>query len=107
MNLRSNALTLLTLLTFALPGCALRPLRGGHAVTTGAGLTQALTQSQNPSQSSRQSQETIKVRTYTLPAGTRLSPVPQPGAGASSLSASGGEGRGEVAFSRSPHSTLD
>jgi hypothetical protein len=37
-----------------------------------------LTQSENPSQPSKQSQETIKIRTYTLPAGTRFSSATLP-----------------------------
>jgi len=60
-----------------LSGCALRPLKGGHATTTpvpGGGLEQRIRQSENPSQATRQSQETIRVRTYTLPSGTKLSP---------------------------------
>jgi hypothetical protein len=56
-------------------GCTTpKPLRGGKALIaprTG-GLEQTLLQSENPSQPSNQSQETIKTRTYTLPAGTRL-----------------------------------
>src|SRR3954462_6264555 len=78
------------------PGCALRPLRGGHAVTTGAGLAQSLTQSQNPSQASRQSQETIKVRTYTLPAGTQFgSPSYPPSSTSLPRPPQGGEAGGE------------
>ncbi len=52
-------------------GCAgPRPLRGGKAVTTRqpAGMIeQTLVQSENPSQASKQTQESVKVRTYTLP----------------------------------------
>jgi hypothetical protein len=36
------------------------------------GLAQTLAQGENPSQPSKQSQESIKTRTYTLPAGTRV-----------------------------------
>ena len=44
------------------------------------GIKQTLTQGENPSAPSRQDQETIRVRTYTLPAGTRiLSPNPLSG----------------------------
>src|ERR1043166_10054445 len=67
-------------LTFS-PGCALRPLKGGRAVTShipGGGLAQFIGQSENPSQPSRQSQETIKIRTYTLPPGDARAHGPDP-----------------------------
>ena len=57
-------------------GCASpRPLKGGRAVTTHkpAGIIeQTLVQGENPSQASKQTQETVKVRTYTVPAGSRM-----------------------------------
>jgi hypothetical protein len=57
-------------------GCAgPRPLKGGQAVTTRkpAGVVeQALVQGQNAAEAARQVQETVKVRTYTVPAGSRL-----------------------------------
>jgi hypothetical protein len=46
--------------------CTLAPLKGGRATTTGP-ITQSLAQGQNPSTPSRQDQETIKIRTCTLP----------------------------------------
>jgi hypothetical protein len=52
-----------------------RPLRGGRAVTTRkpAGvIEQTLLQGENPSQATKQDQESVKVRTYTVPAGSRL-----------------------------------
>ena len=64
-------------------GCAgPRPLKGGKAVTTRkpAGIVeQTLVQGENPAQATKQSQETVKVRTYTVPAGSRIeqSPLPQ------------------------------
>jgi hypothetical protein len=58
-------------------GCAgPRPLKGGRAVTTHkpAGvIEQTLIQGENASQATKQDQESIKVRTYTLPAGSTLS----------------------------------
>ena len=54
-----------------LSGCNLAPLKGGHATTTGA-VGQSLVQSDNPAQTSRQDQETVKTRSYTVPAGSRL-----------------------------------
>ena len=57
-------------------GCAgPRPLKGGKAVTTRkpAGvIEQTLVQGENPSQATTQNQESVKVRTYTLPAGSRI-----------------------------------
>jgi hypothetical protein len=52
-----------------------RPLKGGKAVTTHkpAGIIeQTLVQGENPSQATKQDQETVKVRTYTVPAGSRV-----------------------------------
>jgi hypothetical protein len=57
-------------------GCAgPRPLKGGKAVTTHkpAGvIEQTLVKGENPSQATKQDQESVKVRTYTLPAGSRV-----------------------------------
>ena len=57
-------------------GCAgPRPLKGGKAVTTHkpAGvIEQTLVQGENPSQATKQDQASVKVRTYTLPAGSRV-----------------------------------
>jgi hypothetical protein len=57
-------------------GCASpRPLKGGRAVTThnSAGvIEQTLVQGENAAQPTRQTQETVKVRTYTVPAGSRV-----------------------------------
>src|SRR5690349_216901 len=52
-----------------------RALHGGRAVTTrkpSGGVEQSLIQGDNPAQVTRQTQDTIKVRTYTLPAGSRI-----------------------------------
>jgi hypothetical protein len=52
-----------------------RPLKGGKAVITRkpAGIVeQALVQSENPQQAAKQDQESVKVRTYTVPAGSRI-----------------------------------
>ena len=57
-------------------GCSSpRPLKGGQATTTHkpAGIVeQTLVQGENASQATRQNQETVKVRTYTIPAGSRI-----------------------------------
>jgi hypothetical protein len=52
-----------------------RPLKGGRAVTArkpGGMVEQTLVQGENPSQATKQDQETVKVRTYTVPAGSRV-----------------------------------
>lgn len=59
----------------ALAGCALPPLKGGRAVTVNkaaSGIEQSVVQSDNPAQVSRQNQETVRTRTYTVPTGSRL-----------------------------------
>ena len=59
-----------------LTGCmGIRPLRGGKAVTSlgpGGGVEQTIVQGENPAQVTKQDQETVKVRSYTLPAGSRI-----------------------------------
>jgi hypothetical protein len=64
-------------------GCAsTRPLKGGKAVTMHkpAGIIeQTLVQGENPSQASKQTQESLKVRTYTLPVGSRVEQSQTPG----------------------------
>jgi hypothetical protein len=52
-------------------GCAMAPLKGGHATTSGA-IDQTVMQSDNPAQVSRQDQEMIRTKSYTVPAGSRL-----------------------------------
>jgi hypothetical protein len=70
-------------LALLVTGCAgPRPLKGGRAVTTRkpAGIVeQTLVQGENPSQASKQTQESVKVRTYTLPPGSRIEQSPMPG----------------------------
>ena len=65
-------------------GCAgPRPLKGGRAVTTRKPegiVEQTLLQGENPSQATKQSQETVKVRSYTVPAGSRMEQFQQPAA---------------------------
>ena len=67
---------LVTLAVVAACGCAgPRPLKGGKAVTTHkpAGvIEQTLVQGENPSQATKQDQESVKVRSYTVPAGSRM-----------------------------------
>jgi len=54
-----------------LSGCTMAPLKGGHATTSGA-IGQTLVQGDNPAQVTRQDQETLRTRSYTLPTGSRL-----------------------------------
>jgi hypothetical protein len=60
----------------AVTGCTgPRPLKGGKAVVTrspGGSVQQTLIQSENPAQATKQENESIKVRTYTVPAGSRI-----------------------------------
>ena len=52
-----------------------RPLKGGCAITTHklqGTIEQTLMQGESPSQASRQDQENVKVRIYTVPAGSRV-----------------------------------
>jgi hypothetical protein len=67
-------------------GCAgPRPLKGGSAITTRkpAGIVeQTLVQGENPLQASKQTQETVKVRSYTVPPGSRLEQPPLPASAA-------------------------
>jgi hypothetical protein len=56
-------------------GCAMAPLKGGKATTVNKpaqGIEQTVVQGDNPAQVSRQDQETVKTRSYTVPAGSRL-----------------------------------
>jgi hypothetical protein len=70
-------------LALLVTGCAgPRPLKGGRGVTTrnpAGAIEQTLVQGENPSQASKQDQESVKVRTYTVPAGSRVEQSPMPG----------------------------
>jgi hypothetical protein len=58
-----------------LSGCAIAPLKGGHASTVSKstqGIEQSVVQGDNPAQASRQNQETVKTKSYTVPAGSRM-----------------------------------
>jgi hypothetical protein len=65
----------LALLLLATGCTSPRPLKGGKAVITRkptGQVEQTLTQGENPAQATKQTQETVKVRTYTVPAGSRM-----------------------------------
>jgi hypothetical protein len=63
-------------LALLVSGCAgPRPLKGGKAITTRKPtgvIEQTLVQGENASQPTKQDQATVKVRTYTVPAGSRV-----------------------------------
>jgi len=67
-------------LALLVTGCAgPRPLKGGRAITTHKPtgvIEQTLVQGENASQPTKQDQATIKVRTYTVPAGSRIEQSP-------------------------------
>ena len=66
---------LLIIPVLALAGCTMAPLKGGRATTSSKptqGIEQSVVQSDNPAQVSRQDQETVRTKSYTLPAGSRL-----------------------------------
>ncbi len=66
------AVLLVMVLLFS--GCAIAPLKGGKATTSKStqGIEQSVTQGDNPAAASRQDQETVRTKSYTVPAGSRL-----------------------------------
>ena len=65
----------LLVITLLFSGCAMAPLKGGHASTVSKstqGIEQTVVQGDNPAAASRQDQETVRTKTYTVPAGSRL-----------------------------------
>ena len=63
------------LMTLALAGCGTAPLKGGKASTVSKpaqGIEQSVVQSENPAAVSKQDQETVRTKSYTVPAGSRL-----------------------------------
>ena len=66
---------LLIIPVLALAGCTIAPLKGGRATTLSKptqGIEQTVVQSDNPAAVSKQDQETIRTKSYTVPAGSRL-----------------------------------
>ena len=66
---------LLIIPALALAGCTIAPLKGGRATTLSKptqGIEQTVVQSDNPAAVSKQDQETVRTKTYTVPAGSRL-----------------------------------
>ena len=65
----------LLVMTLLFSGCAIAPLKGGHASTVSKstqGIEQSVVQGDNPAAASRQDQETVRTKTYTVPAGSRM-----------------------------------
>ena len=58
-----------------LAGCTMAPLKGGHGSTVNKPsgvIEQSVVQGDNPAQASRQNQETVRTKSYTVPTGSRL-----------------------------------
>ena len=56
-------------------GCTIAPIKGGKASTVSKstqGIEQTVVQGDNPAQASRQDQETVRTKSYTVPAGSQL-----------------------------------
>ncbi|MEI6194284.1 MAG: hypothetical protein WCS42_08130 [Verrucomicrobiota bacterium] len=66
--------TIVVLSVLVLSGCAIAPLKGGKATTSqlAGHIVQSVAQGENPAQSSRQDQETVRTKSYTVPAGSRM-----------------------------------
>ena len=65
---------IIILCLLAFTGCTIAPLKGGKATTSQSGgrIEQSVVQSDNPAAVSKQDQETVRTKTYTVPAGSRL-----------------------------------
>jgi len=58
-----------------LAGCSVAPLKGGKASTVSKstqGIEQSVGQGDNPAAASRQDQETVRTKSYTVPACSRM-----------------------------------
>ena len=69
------ALAALLLAVVMISGCAIAPLKGGKATTLSKptqGIEQSVVQGDNPAAASRQDQETVRTKSYTVPAGSRM-----------------------------------
>jgi hypothetical protein len=71
---KATALAALVLATVLLSGCGITPLKGGKASTSQVAghIMQTVAQGDNPAQASRQDQETVRTKSYTVPTGSRL-----------------------------------
>ena len=69
------AVAVAALVLLMVSGCAMSPLKGGKATTLSKptqGIEQSVVQGDNPAQASRQDQETVRTKSYTVPTGSRL-----------------------------------
>jgi hypothetical protein len=86
LDLLSRLLAGWLVLALLVAGCAGRPLKGGKAAINrkpAGGVEQTVVQGENAAQATKQDQETVTVRTYTLPAGSRVEQSQTPGTVAS------------------------
>jgi hypothetical protein len=70
-----NERNLIFILALVCAGCGIAPLKGGKASTVSKstqGIEQSVVQGDNPAAASRQDQETVRTKSYTVPAGSRL-----------------------------------
>lgn len=70
-----TAVAALLLAVVMFSGCAITPLKGGKASTvskSSQGIEQSVIQGDNPAAASRQEQGTVRTKSYTVPAGSRL-----------------------------------
>lgn len=69
-----TAVAVAALLLLMVSGCAMSPLKGGKATTSKSsqGIEQSVVQGDNPAAASRQDQETVRTKSYTVPAGSQL-----------------------------------
>ena len=104
LDLLSRVLAAWIAVTLLGAGCAgPRPLRGGKAVLTrtpGGVVEQTVVQGQNAAETSHQDQESVKVRTYTVPAGSRVEQCPDPYMEAFQSGRSTGTSEPRVAFNQ-------
>ena len=72
--MNSRCLTVVFAALFFTACGSMKPLKGGRATTKAAAgiVEQTVVQSDNPAAVSRQAQETVKTKTYTVPAGSRI-----------------------------------
>jgi hypothetical protein len=65
----------LIILALVMAGCSTAPLKGGKASTVTKptqGIEQSVVQSENPAAVSKQDQETVRTKSYTVPTGSRM-----------------------------------
>ena len=73
-RVKSAVAAVVLVVSLLFSGCTIAPLKGGKATTSQAAgrIEQNVVQSENPAQTSRQGQETVRTKSYTVPAGSRM-----------------------------------